>query len=123
MRRFTGSHLLILLFLAGLGLSGCGGGHSLTTQNPAATVTIAPTNASLDFGGTMQFTVTEKDSEGHNVFHTPTWSSSNPNIQISNNGLVCAGTWNALTSPVVCTPTGTAATTQITASASGVTSN
>ena len=123
MRRFAGSYLL-MLFAAGIILAGCGGGHSLTTQNPAATVTLSPSpTASADLGGLVQFNVKEQDAQGHNVFHTPTFASDNPNIQVANNGLACAGTWDSLTTPIVCTPAAGPATAHITATASGVVSN
>ena len=125
MRRFTGSYLLMLFLLlaAGILLGGCGSGHSLTTQNPAATVTLSPANPSIEFGGVVGFSVVEKDAKGNNVFHTATFASDNPNVDISNNGLACGGKWDSLTTPVVCTPTSTAQVAHITATASGVTSN
>ena len=129
MYRFSRSYLLILcsLLAAALVLAGCGGGGSSKNgPGPVTTVTISPTpTASVDNGNTIQFGSTAKDAAGTVVFGTATWASSNPKVQISNNGLVCAGTWDSLTTPVVCTPVPGAdvpLTTNITATISGVTS-
>jgi hypothetical protein len=113
-----------MMLAAGLVLAGCGGGHSLTTQNPAATVTLSPSpTATADLGAQVQFSVKELDAQGHNVFHTATFSSDNPNIDIANNGVACAGKWDSLTTPIVCTPASGPAVANITATASGVVSN
>jgi trimeric autotransporter adhesin len=124
MRRFSGSHLFLFSWL-GLAtiLAGCGGGNSANQIGPVATVTVAPSPASMDIGTTLGFAAIPKDAAGHVVLSaTVTWASSNPAIQISNNGLVCGGTWDSVTTPVVCTPAAGPTTTTITATAGGITS-
>ena len=126
MRRLYRPYLLLcLLAVASFILAGCGGGSNTTTLGPVTTVTLAPTPASLEFGQTLQIVVTAKDAKGHVVFnHTPTWTSDQATVQIANNGVVCGGTWDSLTTPVVCTapaaPTPVVA--NITATVQGITS-
>jgi len=130
MRRFSRSHLLssfLLILTAALVATGCGGGGGGSTgPGPITTVTISPTpTASVDNGDTIGFSATGKDAAGTTVFGTVTWASSNPAVQIANNGLVCAGKWDSLSTPVVCTPVPPAsmpAQSQITATINGVTS-
>ncbi|MDP9268714.1 MAG: Ig-like domain-containing protein, partial [Acidobacteriota bacterium] len=109
--------------LATFALFGCGGGSSSTTLGPVATVEMLPANASLDIGGTLGLSVTLKDAAGHQLLTpTVTFSSSNPLVQVANNGLLCAGTWDSLTTPIVCGPPFPAVgTAQVTATAGGVT--
>jgi hypothetical protein len=123
MRRCSGSHLLlVLILLAGLAATGCGGGHTLSTTAPVATITLAPVNASADLGGVVQFVVSEKGANGQTLFHPATFASDNPNIDIANNGLACGGKWDSLTAPVVCTPAAGAQIANITATSQSVTS-
>ncbi len=125
MRRLAGGGWFLILLLS-LGLSGCGGGgDSRTTIGPPATVELFPSSLSMEVGGVAQVAATVKDAKGNLVFTaTPTFSSSNPAVvTISNNGLVCAGTWDSLTTPVVCTPAAAAGTSNLTATAGGITSN
>src|SRR5262249_46484850 len=45
------------------------------------------------------------DAQGRTVLsQIVTFHSDNPNIQVANNGLLCGGTWDSLTTPVVCNP-------------------
>src|SRR5712671_3891656 len=107
-----------------LTISGCGGGNSSST-GVATTVTLTPATLSLDFGQVSSISVIVTDASG-NVLSTPTttFQSSNTAIAtISASGLICAGTWDSLTTPVVCTPTNTAGTANITAVAAGITSS
>ena len=141
MRRFSGSHTFLFprqrgtrlgfaaVVLASLAFFGCGGSSSSNTLGPVATVVVSPTNASLDNGGVLGLSVLIKDAAGHQLFTpTVTFTSSNPLIQVANNGLLCAGTWDSLTTPIVCTPIppasmpATGVQTTITATAGGVTS-
>lgn len=126
MYRFSRSYLLFFssLMLAALLLAGCGGGGSSSTgPGPVTTVTIVPTpTASIDIGNTIQFAATGKDSAGTTVFGTVTWASNNTAIDISNNGLVCGGKWDSLTTPIVCTPAPSPQVAQITATINGITS-
>src|SRR5437899_7309434 len=96
--------LLALIFILILGISGCGGGNG-TSVGTASTVTVTPASLSLDFGQVAQLSTTVKDAGGNTILTlTPTYSSSSSSVTVSTGGLVCAGTWDSLTIPVVCTP-------------------
>src|SRR3954468_8889338 len=76
MRRY-GSYLLFFLLIAftALTVAGCGGGGGRGSKlGPVSTVTLAPTNASMDVGSTLQLGVTEKDSAGNILFQPITYS-------------------------------------------------
>jgi hypothetical protein len=127
MRRLAGVGLFLILLL-GLGLSGCGGrGRSSSSGGvgPPANVVLIPSSLSLEVGAVTQVVVNATDSAGHPVFtFTPTFNSSNAAVvTVSHNGLVCAGTWDSLTTPVVCTPAVAAGTSNLTATVGGITSN
>ncbi len=79
-------------------------------------------NVSLEVGETQGFTATAKSSQGTTELETFSFQSSNPAVlTIASNGTACAGTWNSLTAPQVCTP-GPTGVTQVTATAHGVSS-
>lgn len=126
MRRFfPGSPVVLSLVLSiALGtLIGCGGGGSSSSLGPVATVELAPLNASIDIGGVLGISAVVKDATGRSLFNSPvTFASSNAAVQVANNGLLCAGTWDSLTAPVVCTPVAGPTTTTVTGTAGGVTS-
>jgi hypothetical protein len=127
MRRWAGvGSFLILLF--SLGLSGCGGGSGSSSSGgvgPPANVVMIPASLSMEVGGVSQVGVNVTDSASHQVLtFTPTFNSSNTAVaSVSNSGLVCAGTWDSLTTPVVCTPAVAAGTSNLTATVAGITSN
>ena len=105
-----------VLIVSVLFLNACGGGKPATTIGPPATVTLTvagQTAASFNAGEVFQLTVTVLDAQGRNVLtQTPTFSSSNPRIQVANNASLCAGTWldgsgqPSLSTPIVCRPPG-----------------
>src|SRR3954464_9018109 len=126
-------------------MTGCGSkGQSSSDKKAAVTVTqvdISPfPSISLAPGQVAQMFAQALNANGGQVFtQTITFSSSNPAIQITANGLLCAGRWDSLTTPVVCYAPGTGPntppdpapdppvtsagiTSNITASAGGVTS-
>lgn len=113
------SLLYACLLIAACGvLPSCGGGKP-TTVAPEVTptsVTVTPSPVvSLEVGGTEKFTATPAADRF-------TFQSSNPTVlTIANNGEACAGSWNSLTNPQVCTP-GQPGTAQVTASTLGVSS-
>lgn len=120
--------LLTLAFL-----SACGGGVTTTVvQNPVPAsiiLCLAPTitcssglNLSLEVGHFQGLTPTARDQSGTVVTETFSFQSSNPSVlTIAGNGAICAGTWDSLTAPQVCTP-GPTGVSQLTATAQGVTS-
>jgi hypothetical protein len=128
-RRAIASYVLIV-FLVAL-MTGCGGGGSSSADKKAATtvtqVQIFPNpSISITPGQVTQVFAQALNSSGGQVFtQTITFSSSNPLIDITPTGGLCAGKWDSLTAPVVCTPIPSGsvpATTNVTASAGGVTS-
>ena len=114
-RRAIASYFLIL-FLVAL-MTGCGGGgQSSADKKAAVTVTqvdIFPNpSISLTPGQKTPVFAQALNSSGNQVFtQTITFNSDNPQIQIGTqvgapNGqvLLCAGTWDNTSNPVVCTP-------------------
>ncbi len=118
MGKFFSAISLLFLLLGCVFLPSCGGGNPTAVAPPVVptAVTISPSSAiSLVPGQTQVFT-------GAPVPNTFTFQSSDTRIvTIASNGQACAGTWNSLTAPQVCTP-GPTGTAQITVSAVGVTS-
>lgn len=128
----------VFLCLAGIAVlnlvSGCGGGTN--TAIVVTSVKISPTIISLTKGQTLQITAQALNSKGVAVnsksgitFNmTPGSSTQSPaNLaSISNNGLLCGGTWDSVVNPVVCqiipAPQGVGSMT-LTATADGVTSD
>ena len=115
----------LTLFLLGCG----GGGGNPNAVGNVASVSITPTAISMNAGDVLAVNVAALDANKKSVFNqTFAFSSSNPSIQISTTGLLCAGTWDSLTNPINChaialsaaTP---GATSTIHATVQGVTSN
>jgi len=88
-----------------------------------AVVTLAPTpTASINLGDTLLFSASALSGTRAPLTTTFSYRSTNPNIvSIADNGLACAGTWDSVATPVVCTPGGVGAA-KITASSNGVVS-
>jgi hypothetical protein len=104
-------------------LASCGSGTStkVTTNEIPAVVNLTPApNVSLEVGKFVSFTAAAQNSAGNPVTETFSFQSSAPNIvTVSSGGAACAGTWDSLTAPSVCTP-GSTGVAQITAVANGV---
>ncbi|MBM3842946.1 MAG: hypothetical protein FJ397_06730 [Verrucomicrobia bacterium] len=81
----------VVLFLAGRS-EGRSGTAAITVPVPVATVTIAPTSATVTVGGTQQLTATTRDASGNVLTgRTVTWTSSNTGVAtVSTTGLVTA---------------------------------
>ncbi|HWH59716.1 MAG TPA: hypothetical protein VN682_18950 [Terriglobales bacterium] len=96
---------------------------TVTTFPVPASVSLSPSpNVSLEVGKFAALTAAAHNSTGASVTETFTFQSSNPSVvTVANNGIACAGVWDSLTTPVVCTP-GSTGTAQVTAVANGVTS-
>jgi hypothetical protein len=110
---------------AGL-LSGCSSSSSLVTVTnypTPAKINLAPTpEASLEIGKTLSFSGSPQDGSGNVISEPVFYQSSNTAVlTISTGGLACAGSWNSLTNPQICTP-GPAGAAQVVATVSGVSS-
>jgi hypothetical protein len=107
-------------------LTGCSSsGPTTNTVFPVpANILLAPANTlSLDVGSANQsFTATPENSK-HTAISTPvTFLSSNTAVlTIASNGLACAGTWDSIAAPQICTP-GPVGVVQVTATSHGVSS-
>jgi hypothetical protein len=114
-----------LVFALAVILSGCSSGSSTKIVSfpvPANVVLTPATTASVDVGATVTFTAQAEDNKNNAATQPVSYFSSNPAVAtVAANGIACAGTWDSITSPQVCTP-GPAGVAQITASAQGVSS-
>ncbi len=123
MGRLVSCSTLLLSFVLTAALVGCGGSSSSgASPTVPSSISLLPQMLSLDLGSTTSISATAKNYAGNVVTVTYTWTSNNPSIvSVATNGAVCAGTWDSLAAPVVCTPSGVG-TAQITATSSGITS-
>ena len=134
MRKFVGGISLLGIMLAGLLLASCGSSSPTNlvsnevpaticiTTAPSCTAGASGSNASVEVGKTQQFVAQAFNSAGTAETETFTFQSSDPSaLTVANNGQACAGTWDSLTAPAVCTP-GTIGVAKVTAEANGVTS-
>ena len=112
--------------MAGL-LAGCSSSQAVTSttaQGPVpAVVSLSPTQVSnLEVGKTISFTGAASDTSGTALTDTISYQSSNTAVlTITTAGLACAGSWDSLTTPTVCTP-GPVGVAQVTATAEGISS-
>lgn len=125
MGRLRFQALAIAVYCLIFGLSACGGGNgSNVVANPTpAVITLAPAlKTSLELGKTLIFTTTPENASG-SAISTPVQfvSSNSAVVTVASSGLACAGTWNSLSNPQICTP-GQTGVAQITAVAQGVSS-
>src|SRR5215471_7687043 len=120
---FVGSAIFALLLVAFL--AGCSSNSAVKSTNfpVPATVTLTPTpNVSLEIGANQAFAAGVADGAGQPLTEPIAFQSSNSAVvTVANNGLACAGTWDSLSSPQVCTP-GSVGVAEITANAQGVSS-
>ena len=107
-------------------LPGCSSSPSVvtsTTYPTPAKITLAPTpETSLEIGKTLAFTGSPQNAAGNAIGEPVFYHSSDTAVlTISTSGLACAGSWNSLTNPQICTP-GPAGVAQVVATVSGVSS-
>lgn len=129
MGRFVSGTSLIITLLGCFFLAACGStssSHVVTNAVPATvSLTVsssASSNTSLQVGQTVTFTAAARNNQNALLVETFSFQSSNPSVlTIAANGAACAGTWNSLTNPQICTP-GPTGTSQVTATARGVSS-
>ena len=114
-----------LLILTIAGLNGCGSNSAIktTTYPVPATITLAPAPyVSLELGTTQAFTATLASATKSSITEPVFYQSTNTAVvTVAANGTACAGSWDNLANPQVCTP-GPTGVAQITATAQGVTS-
>ena len=115
--RSTGLWLIFPIF-ALLTIAGCGGGSKAGPPLFPGKVTLTPATAtSLELGSTLSFTAAVQTVSGTNLTTTISYASSDPSIlNVSPNGIACAGHWDALFT--TCTPGNSGAVT-VTATALG----
>jgi hypothetical protein len=105
-------------------LAGCGGSSSKPVDFPVpASIILSPSNAvSIDVGAMQSFTAAPQNNNKQTITTPVSFQSSNTAVlTIAANGAACAGTWNSLSVPQVCTP-GQVGVAQVTATAKGVSS-
>jgi trimeric autotransporter adhesin len=126
MGRFGSVAGAVAVFLmAGL-LPGCSSSPSVvttTTFPTPAKINLTPTpEASLEIGKTLTFSGSPQNSAGSVLSEPVFYQSSNTAVlTVSTSGLACAGSWDSLTNPQICTP-GPAGVVQVVATVSGVSS-
>ena len=134
MSRFISGISQVCILSALLILSACSKGVSTSVVTdvvpssvnlcPPNVVTCSPgLNLSVEVGQTQGTLATARDGTGAIVTETFSFLSSNPAVlTIAGDGTICAGTWNSLTTPQVCTP-GPSGVAQVTAVTQGVSSS
>ena len=116
---------LPILFLLLAGLPGCSSSspvHTVTYPVPAS-ITISPAPyLSMEIGTNQAFSPSIFNSAKTAITEPVTYQSSNTAVvTVSATGLACAGSWDSLSAPTICTP-GTVGVAQVTATAQGVSS-
>ncbi len=89
-----------------------------------ANIVLSPANTvSLDVGSANQTFTATPQNRTHTTITTPVafLSSNTAILTVANNGLACAGTWDSLATPQICTP-GPVGVVQVTATSHGVSS-
>jgi hypothetical protein len=107
-----------------LAWSGCGDDEKPAITNPVpARLVLAPsTQLSLEIGKTQNFTASAFNSANTAITTPISFVSSNTAvITVAANGVACAGSWDSLTNPQLCTP-GAEGVAEISATAQGVSS-
>lgn len=117
--------LVCCCFLASCGRSNTthvSAGNAVPTSVSLTSSSAVGSNVSLEVGKILSFTATARGEQNNVINETFSFLSSDPSvITIAGNGIACAGTWDSLTNPQVCTP-GNVGTAQLTATAQGVSS-
>ena len=114
-----------LAMIVAAGLAGCSSSSPVKTASfpVPASISITPSpNLSLELGTNQAFSVTIENSSAGAITEPVTYVSSNPAVvTVAANGLACAGSWDSLSSPQICTP-GATGVAEVTAVAQGVSS-
>jgi hypothetical protein len=127
-RSFGSVGFALICIMSGLiaALTGCSSSsptNATSFPSPAKIILSPATEVSLDVGNAAQtFTATPQNNKGTTITTPVSFLSSNTSVlTIATNGRVCAGTWNSLTSPQICTP-GPVGVAEITATSHGISS-
>ena len=123
-RLITATFQVCVLAGCGFLLSCSSSSSTRVVNNPIpASVSLAPApTASMEVGKALVFSASARNGRGTALTETFTFQSSDPSVvTVSNSGIACAGVWDSVTSPVVCTP-GASGIAQVTAIANGVSS-
>jgi hypothetical protein len=119
-----GFFVALLIFLVA-GLTGCASNSAVTTTSFAvpASITLNPNpNLSMEIGTFQSFLASPLTSTRTTIAEPVSYQSSNTAVlTVANNGLACAGSWNSLSNPQICTP-GPVGVAVVTATAQGVSS-
>jgi len=106
-------------------LPGCSSGKAVRTATypvPASIVISPAPSLSLEIGTSQAFATTIENSAKGAITEPVTFLSSDTTIvTVAANGLACAGSWDNLANPGICTP-GRVGVAQVTATAQGVSS-
>jgi hypothetical protein len=88
-----------------------------------ASIKLTPAEtASMEVGSILSFSGSPENSKGVAFAEPVSYQSSNPAVlTIASNGNACAGTWNSLGAPQICTP-GPVGTAQVVATSMGISS-
>lgn len=103
---------------------GCGSSKRTATGFPVpASIALSPMNQiSLEVGTIRVFAASAQNSRGTVITDPISFFSNNTGVvTVASNGSACAGTWDSLTNPQVCTP-GPTGVAQVTATSQGVSS-
>ena len=122
-RWFSVRALLVFAILQIIVFAGCGSSKSTTNFPRPAAVTLMPTpTVSMDIGTIQAFTAVAHNFSGTTITEPISYFSNNTAVvTVASNGNACAGTWDSLTTPMVCTP-GPAGVAQVSAMAMGTVS-
>jgi hypothetical protein len=125
MLKFVPGAALACVALSCVLLTSCGSSNPTHVVPPGIPTSISLTpspNISLESGKSQLLTATARNSVGTAISQTFSYQTNNASVAtVANNGNLCAGTWDSLTTPTICTA-GATGTTQIVAVAQGVTS-
>ncbi|HWY55650.1 MAG TPA: hypothetical protein VNZ03_14380 [Terriglobales bacterium] len=122
---FLAFAVALLIFFLLAGLAGCGSSNPIHTTNfpVPASITISPApNLSMEIGTNQAFSASALNSAKASIAEPVTYQSSNTAVvTVAANGIACAGSWDSLSNPQICTP-GPVGVAQVTATAQGVSS-
>lgn len=113
---------LLALAILTITLASCGSGGSSSKDTAPHSVELSPASMTLNYGDVLAIAPTFYSESGNKVYPSSTsyLSSNSSLVSVSTGGAVCAGTWDSLTTPVVCTPATTPGTAVVTVSGGGV---